>query len=92
MAGALSNNYLFYFLARFLTKEGAGNLSSYKFLSEVNNPILEALGREDKKAVLEQLKSIPGLTEKLQKAKKVNLTENIKKTRTKLSDIINQKK
>ena len=92
MAGALSNNYLFYFLARFLTKEGAGNLSSYKFLSEVNNPILEALGREDKKAVLEQLKSIPGLTEKLQKAKRVNLTENIKKTRTKLSDIINQKK
>ena len=92
MAGALSNNYLFYFLARFLTKKGAGSLSSYKFLSEVNNPILEALGREDKKAVLEQLKSIPGLTEKLQKAKKVNLTENIKKTRTKLSDIINQKK
>jgi len=92
MAGALSNNYLFYFLARFLTKKGAGSLSSYKFLSEVNNPILETLGREDKKAVLEQLKSIPGLTEKLQKAKKVNLTENIKKTRTKLSDIINQKK
>lgn len=91
LAGGLSNNYLVYYITRWLSGGASKNLSSYKFLSEVNNPILEALGREDKKKVLEQISKIPGLAEKLQKTKKVNMTKNILKTRTKLSDIINQK-